>query len=130
MDSTLIAQLLGQMDRPTAENPNYGLDSYLKKYGVPPPYRSIQDYMDNGNHLTDEFKLPNHETFSTASPYSAPDMQGGVWQSGGRDRWIFEPSKFNLQQTPIEQLMAYFKTSEKKGTFLHAPDGKYYEGVK
>ena len=130
MDSTLIAQLLGQMDKPTAESPDYGLDSYLKKYGVPPPYKSIQDYLDNGGHLKDEFKLPSHITFSSFSPYSAPDMQGGVWQKGGIDRWSFEPSQFNLQNTPIKDLINYFNTREKKGTFLHAPNGKYYEGIK
>ncbi len=130
MDSTLIAQLLGQMDSPTAENPDYGMNSYLEKYGTPAPYKSVQDYMANGNHLTDEFKLPSHKTFSTNSPYSAPDMQGGVWQSGGQNMWNFVPSKFNLQQTPIEKLIEYFNTNENKGTYLYAPNGKYYEGTR
>jgi hypothetical protein len=131
MDSTLIAQLLGQMDKPTAESPDYGIMSYLKKYGVPPPYNSIKDYQEaTGNHLTDEFKLPNHPTFSTDSPYSSPDMQGGTWQSGGKDRWNFQPSDFNLQQYPLDKLLEYFKTRERKGTFITRPKGKHAEGSK
>jgi len=61
MDSKLIAQLLGQMDKPTQESPysmkglaykvlnqmddfnkespDYGMDSYIKKNGVPAPYQ-------------------------------------------------------------------------------------------
>ena len=130
MDAQLIAQLLGQMDAPTEDNPDYGIASYLKKYGVPAPYNSIEDYQQNGNHLADEFKLPNHPTFSTHSPYSAPDMQGGTWQGGGNGQWSFNPSEFNLQQRPLEKLIEYFNTRERKNTFLRAPNGKLYEGTR
>lgn len=155
MDSTLIAQLLGQMDKSTQESPysmkglaykalnqmddfnkespDYGMDSYIKKNGVPAPYRSMVEYMKGGRHIGDEFKMPNHQTFSTQSSYSAPDMQGGEWKTGGAEGspyWSFKPSEFNLKQNPIEELMKYWKSNQPEGTFLQLPDGSYYGGVR
>ena len=65
------------------------------------------------------------------SSYSAPDMQGGEWKTGGAEGspyWSFKPSEFNLKQNPIEELMKYWKSNQPEGTFLQLPDGSYYDG--
>jgi hypothetical protein len=120
MDSRLIASLLGQIPEGTQDNPDYDFLGYVKKYGIPD--------QSKGQHLTDEYKLPNHITFSDQSRYSAPDMQGGTWQSGGQNLWNFMPSEFNLQQHPIQQLLDYFKNKERKGTYVTGPKGKRAQG--
>lgn len=47
--------------------------------------------ISQGQHFTDEFKKPNHDTFSMESKYSRPGMLGGVWQGEN-----FTPSSYNL----------------------------------
>ena len=48
---------------------DYVYDGYVEKYGVPD--------QSKGQHLTDEFKLPNHITFSKGSKNSTKDKQIG-----------------------------------------------------
>jgi len=117
MDALLLAQLLNQIPKPTEDNPDYNLPAYVKKYGVPD--------QSKGQHLTDEFKLPNHMTFSDSSSYSAPDIQGGKWQQGGQNLWNFSASPLNEQMHSRQQLIDYFKNVE-KGNILTMPDGKSY----
>jgi hypothetical protein len=82
---------------------DYDMPSYIAKYGQPD--------QSKGQHLTDEFKLPNHITFSTDSQYSTPERQGGVWsQQDGQ--WHYAPSAFVLQQHSPQELQEYFKRSE------------------
>lgn len=46
-------------------------------------------------HFTDQFKKPNHPSFSVESQYSrGPSMVGGTWQGEGPDAQ-FTPSAFN-----------------------------------
>jgi hypothetical protein len=126
MDAVRLAQLLRQM--PENNNEGYDMQAYLAKYGqpqVPAPYASAQG---SGMHLTDEFKMPNHKTFSSGSSYSAPDMQGGQWQSGGKDRWNFQPSELNLQNRSTKDLADYFANEERKNTFITLPNGQLVEG--
>lgn len=62
-----------------------------------------------GGHLTDEFKKPNHPTFSTGSKYNGVEgNEGGEWlkQSGGS--WSFRPGKTNLQNFSADELHDYF----------------------
>lgn len=122
MDALALARLLRQIPEPTQENPDYDYSGYVAKYGVPD--------QSKGQHLTDEFKLPEHITFSTGSVYSQPDIQGGQWQSGGTDRWQFTPSEQNLRNTPAGALGDYFRNYENKNTFVKLPDGTYVEGGK
>lgn len=122
MDALSLARMLRQVPYPTNENPDYDLSGYVSKYGIPD--------QSKGQHLTDEFKLPEHPTFSTFSRYSQPDMQGGTWQSGGNDRWLFSPSQFNNQMKSPSQFTDYFKQNERKNSFIKLPDGTFVEGSK
>jgi len=49
-------------------------------------------------HLTDEFKKPNHPTFSTDSKYSTPDNMGGSWVAGKKDSYSFIPSRRQISR--------------------------------
>ena len=99
----------GAPDTPAA--PDYDMAGYVAKYGQPD--------QSNGQHLTDEFKLPNHMTFSTDSIYSTPEKQGGSWtQEGGK--WHFYASPFNLQQHSPKEMQDYFKRVE-PDSVLHLP---------
>lgn len=122
MDALALARLLRQIPEPTADNPDYDYTGYIAKYDIPD--------QSKGQHLTDEFKLPEHITFSTGSRYSQPDIQGGQWQSGGTDRWQFTPSAQNLRNTPAGALGDYFRNYERQGTFIKLPDGTFIEGTK
>jgi len=66
----------------------------------------------SGGHLTDEFKKPNHPTFSDESKYNGVDgYKGGTW--GGKDgEWTFTPGPTNLQLHPPEELQDYFSKVE------------------
>ena len=122
MDTLALAKLLRQIPEPTQDYPDYDYAGYVAKYGNPD--------QSKGQHLTDEYKLPEHITFSTGSKYSAPDIQGGQWQSGGTDKWQFTPSEQNLRNTPAGALGDYFRNYENKGTFVKLPDGTFVEGSK
>lgn len=52
----------------------------------------------SNGHLTDEFKKPNHPTFSTDSKYSTPSNLGGSWVAGKRNSWSFTPSKRQISR--------------------------------
>lgn len=122
MDALALARLLRQIPEPTQNNPDYDYSGYVAKYGIPD--------QSKGQHLTDEFKLPEHPTFSVYSKYSSPDIQGGQWQSGGTDRWQFTPSEQNLRNMTSGALANYFQTRENKNTFVKLPDGTLVEGSK
>jgi hypothetical protein len=151
MDAVRLAQLLRQMPEDTATQPfelgnfaapardNTGFDEsgYVAKYGVPAPYNSLKDYQQaTGRHLNDEFKLPNHPTFSNGSVYSRPDIQGGAWQKGGANPendvnwWNFQPSEVNMQNMSSKDLSDYFTNREGKNTFITLPNGQLVEGSK
>ncbi len=57
------------------KNPNFSLDA-------------------PGQHMTDEFKLPTHDTFSNESKYYNPETAryGGRWIDRGNDTWDFVPN--------------------------------------
>ena len=99
---------------------DYDMPGYIAKYGQPD--------QSKGQHLTDEFKLPNHITFSTDSKYNTPEQQGGQWkQESGK--WHFYASPFNLQNTPADKMQEYFRIRE-PDSVLHLPNsqGGYAEG--
>ena len=90
---------------------DYDYSGYSRKYGKPD--------QSKGQHLTDEFKLPNHITFSTDSKYSTAEKHGGEWKEEG-GKWHFYASPFNLKQHSESELKEYFKTHE-KDSVLHLP---------
>src|SRR5262245_7079759 len=59
-------------------------------------------------HLTDQWKLPNHPTFSTGSRYSTPQQPGGMWSQMPDGRWMFWPSQTNIDQFGASRLQDYF----------------------
>jgi hypothetical protein len=63
-------------------------------------------------HFTDQFKKPNHPTFSDQSQYSgAGGNQGGTW--GGNDSApTFTPSATNLKNMSADALQGYFQRVE------------------
>jgi len=136
VDPTMVARLMGHLPQHNPDSPDYNTQAYVNKYGEPD--------QSKGQHLTDEFKLPNHMTFSDQSSYSNPyDMQGGAWQRGGSPDfekpdgtivptkyWNFAPSQFNMTQHSPNELAKYFTTRENKGTYLTLPEGRIVQGGK
>lgn len=90
----------------------YDMQGYIDKYGIPD--------QSKGQHLTDEFKLPHHITFSDESIYSSGETPGGKWQMGPDKTWHFYASPFNLQQHSADELQKYFRTRE-PDSVLHLP---------
>ncbi len=73
----------------------------------------------SGGHLTDQFKKPNHPTFSDQSQYHGVDgMQGGQWQQQSDGSYAFTPGATNVFSVP--ELQDYFARVE-KGNTLNAP---------
>jgi hypothetical protein len=70
-------------------------------------------------HLTDQFKKPNHPTFSAESRYATPAQPGGNWAEVG-NQWAFMPSQTNLDQYGGANLQDYFDKRE-PGNLLLAP---------
>ena len=116
---------LGQtLSTPPVDNlAHYNTAGYIEKYG---PIN-----IAHGDHLTDEFKLPTHPTFSTGSMYHSPTTPGGEWKSGGSEgnRWEFTPSAHNLTVNTPDQLSSYFTTQERKNSFVKLPNGQMTEGT-
>lgn len=117
-----IIDRIGLPPMPTDNNPDYDMKGFLAKYGSADT--------SNGKHLTDEFKLPEHITFSQGSTYSSPILEGGIWESGGKDLWNFTPSKYNLKNTSADKYKEYFKNYERKGTYVTLPNRKPIQGTK
>ena len=63
-------------------------------------------------HFTDEFKKPNHPTFSTESKYNGADGKyGGQW-SENDGQTSFKPSQWNIQNMGLPALQDYFDKVE------------------
>ncbi len=75
-------------------------------------------------HGNDQFKKPNHPTFSTGSQYSGVDgYQGGTWGENG-----FVPSETNLRMSSPSWLANYFSKVE-PGIGLMMPIGGTWMNV-
>lgn len=74
---------------------DYDYRGFFKKYGPVD--------VQQGQHFTDEFKLPNHPTFSNESTYFNDTTQpfGGRWVQHGK-RWIFEPFDTRVKARKVE----------------------------
>lgn len=109
--------------------------AWLTKYGV----HESQDYdtkaafeagikPDENGHLDDEFKLPNHITYSTESRASkAKDAPpAGTWSKAEGGHWKFQATETNVDNAGgVNALKAYFDANE-PGNVLVLPDGKIY----
>lgn len=68
--------------------------------------------VDARGHATDQFKKPNHPTFSTQSQYHGKDDNvGGEWLNHG-GKSFFIPSATNLKNMPIADMQGYFSKYE------------------
>lgn len=89
------------------------------------PSRDLYDYDLKGwwknnpgealteGHLSDQFKKPNHPTFSTESQYHGRDgRQGGAWLQHEDKSWSFRPGATNLQYYGPQGLQEYFSRVE------------------
>lgn len=85
-------------------DPDYDMEGWRKETGL--------DSLPEGQHYPDTYKLPNHMTFSDESKYSTPETPGGHWEEYEKGKWNFTPSKFNLEQHPLEEMKDYFKNVE------------------
>jgi broad specificity phosphatase PhoE len=108
--------------------------TFNQKYGENP--RDLYDYdlqgfhkanpdfdREAGQHLTDQFKKPNHPTFSEQSQYSGGEFQGGRWSTLGEDRFGFTPGRTNLEMHGMQNLQDYFKKVE-PGNVLNPSEPK------
>ena len=72
-------------------------------------------------HGGDQFKKPNHPTFSSGSQYHGVDgYVGGEWANLPDGSWTFAPSPTNLKMQSIENLQRYFDERE-QGNKLIVP---------
>lgn len=102
------------------EDPNYDTRAAFKA-GLKP---------DERGHLSDEFKMPHHPTFSTESRLSGQNGKvGGEWLPNGGDKWTFKASPWNLKNMPKDQLTQYFDNTE-QGNTIQFPDGTNHVGTK
>jgi len=62
-------------------------------------------------HFSDQFKKPNHMTFSTDSQYNGKPFTGGTWTKEN-GKWAFRASADNLKFHSREELVNYFKQVE------------------
>ncbi len=116
--------------------------AWLKQYGIrEDPTYDTRAAFEAGikpsarGHLNDEFKLPNHPTFSDESVHNGEGgKQGGKWiQTGGATAqnpdgvWTFKASPWNLQNMSKSALKTYFDHTEPGMTIIF-PDGDHYTG--
>lgn len=64
-------------------------------------------------HATDQFKKPNHPSFSNQSQYNGTDgFVGGNWAKGPDEKWRFNPGPANVAMHGVGGLSDYFKKSD------------------
>lgn len=64
-------------------------------------------------HLPDNWKKPNHPTFSDQSIYHGPYTPGGTWTQLPGGKWQFSASPQNLKYQDAGDLQNYFASVEK-----------------
>ena len=116
-----VNDTLRGMKPPSDEPKSYDDEGYRQKYGRDPDYA-------NGEHGSDEFKRPNHITFSTDSKYSKPGQEGGVWKQDPDGTWSYTPSAFVLSQHTPQELQKYFAEQEPKSKLILPPEAEVQAG--
>jgi hypothetical protein len=80
---------------------------------------------DERGHGSDQWKKPNHPTFSTGSIYHGVDgNEGGQWDKQTNGSWTFAPGKTNLQNFAPDELQDYFKRVEPGNAVILPKAGK------
>ena len=77
-------------------------------------------------HGTDEYKRPNHMTFSDESKYSNTEHAGGHWEQLENGKWTFTPTEFNIENAggPEKYQQWWDQTEGKDGNILILPQHK------
>lgn len=78
-----------------------------------------------GGHLTDQYKKPNHMTFSVESQYSGRNGEiGGKWVPLPNGKVAFYASPTNLKYHSRQELEDYFKKYEPGNLLVLPPEPK------
>jgi hypothetical protein len=74
-------------------------------------------------HATDEYKRPNHMTFSDESKYSNNEHPGGHWSQTPDGKWTFTPTDFNIENAggPERYQQWWDQTEGRDGNLLILP---------
>lgn len=80
-------------------------------YDMRGAYKAGAGQAANG-HFTDQFKKPNHPTFSDQSQYSTATTPGGAWAKLPDGSWSFTPTAGMLKLHNPEDLKAYWQRVE------------------
>ncbi len=98
-------------------------------YDVNGYFLSGQGKSGNG-HMTDEFKKPNHPTFSDESKYHGVDGNyGGQWISAPGGSEYYQPSPLNVKMHGIPKLKQYFAQTEPDVQLLTPPQAPVVPGL-
>lgn len=94
-------------------------DYNLPMYWAMGPRRTGEDLKPD-THLTDEYKMRQHPTFSDQSIYHQPNqgVEGGRWEKLDDGSYSFTPGKTNLEYRTPKQLKEYFDKYEKGNTLV------------
>ena len=78
-------------------------------------------------HGPDQYKYPNHMTFSDESMYSTPEHMGGHWTELKNGKWQFQPSQWNIQNAGgKEKFLKWWNEGEgKEGNIVKFGNGGY-----
>lgn len=103
-----IDEVSRMQGRKLEETPDYDLRAYYNKLKNNNP--------EEGTHFDDDFKNPNHMTFSTSSNKNVPVIQqGGEWlkDSSIPGGWKYKPSELNIKNAgTASDLQGYFNRIE------------------
>lgn len=83
----------------------------LRDYDMRGWWKNDKTQAANG-HFSDEYKKPNHPTFSDESKYNGVDGNSGGHWGGTDDAPSFTPSKSNLKNLNADEMQDYFKRVE------------------
>lgn len=91
-------------------------------YDIQGWWKQNQDQNLTGGHLTDDWKKPNHPTFSDQSIYHGVDgNNGGTWGKNQDGSWNFSASDTNMQMSDPAELSKYFDKVEPGNTVSFPP---------
>ena len=85
-----------------------------KNYDLRGAWLKDPQSITKSGHLSDEFKKPNHPTFSNESKYSTTTNPGGSWVPGKQKSWSFTPSPKQISRAGgLAPFKKYFNQNEK-----------------
>jgi hypothetical protein len=89
-------------------------DYDLRGYWQQQNFYGGEDPLDmSAGRLTDEFKKPNHPTFSTESIWhGSAGNEGGVWEQKPDQSWKFTPGATNHEHYTPDELQSHFDQVE------------------